>query len=445
MAQIIVLVLSIIFIIVVSSRFKIHPFLTLIFAALLYGFFTGMPLNTIVDSINQGFGTTIGQIGIIIILGTIIGGFLEHSGGAYSLAEKILKIIGQKRVPGAMSIIGYIVSIPVFADSGFVILSPLNKALTKRAKTSLAGTSIALGIGLMVSHNLVPPTPGPIAAAGILEADLGLVLLIGIPTSLLVLFCTWLFATKIASRVWIDPNPELSDENIARRIETAPGATHSILPIVVPIILIVLRSVASLPSLPFGENNFQAAILFLGQPLIALLFGTCLSFTLPKNLELKVFSTEGWVGKALINAAIIIMITGAGGSFGKVLQNSDIANTIGESLAHARLGIWLPFIIAAAIKTAQGSSTVALITTASLLSPLLVSLGFDSQIARALFVLAIGSGSMVASHANDSFFWVVTQMSNMDIKVGYKLHTVGSIVAGVSAAMFVWILALILL
>lgn len=445
MLQIIVLVLSIVFIIVASSQFKIHPFLTLIFAALLYGFFTGMPLNTIVDSINQGFGTTIGHIGILIILGTIIGAFLEHSGGAYSLAERILLIIGKKRVPGAMSIIGYIVSIPVFADSGFVILAPLNKALTKRAKISLAGTAIALAIGLMVSHNLVPPTPGPIAAAGILKADLGLVLLIGIPTSLVVLFCTWLFATQIASRVWIDPNPDLSDAVISKRIETAPGAFFSVLPIMLPIIFIVLRSVALLPSTPFGESLFQEIILFLGLPLIALLIGTCLSFFLPKKFELKVFSTDGWVGKALVNAAIIIMITGAGGSFGHVLQNSNIAKTIGDSLAQANLGIWLPFIIAAAIKTAQGSSTVALITTASLLSPLLVSLGFESQMARALVVLAIGSGSMVASHANDSFFWVVTQMSNMDIKQGYKLHTMGSIVAGLSSAMLVWVLTLFLL
>lgn len=445
MVQIFVLVVSIVFLIVASSRYKIHPFLTLIFAALFYGITTGMPLNDVVDSINEGFGRTIGQIGIIIILGTIIGVFLEQSGGVYSLAERILRLIGEKRVPGAMSIIGYIVSIPVFADSGFVILSPLNKALTKRAKLSLGGTAVALSIGLMVSHSLIPPTPGPIAAAGILGADLGLLLLIGIPASLIILFFTWLFAVKSGSKIWIDPDPELTDKDIMEKTATAPGAARSTLPILVPIVLIVLRSVASLPSHPFGENGLFTFITFIGQPVIALLIGAILAFTLPRKLTLDNFSTTGWVGNALINAAIIIMITGAGGSFGRVLQNSDIAATLGQTLSKANLGILLPLIIAAAIKTAQGSSTVSLITTASLMSPLLADLGLDGDLAKVLVVLAIGSGAMIASHANDSFFWVVTQMSNMDIRKGYRLHTLGSVVGGVSGGIIIWLLAILLL
>ena len=217
---------------------------------------------------------TIGKIGIVIIAGAIIGAFLDKSGGAFALAERILKVIsGKKNVTPAMVLIGYIVSIPVFADSGFVILTPLNKTLTKRAGLSLATTAIALALGLMVAHTLVPPTPGPIAAAGILEADLGWVLLIGIPVSILTLFFCWFWAVKVAGRVQIDPNPELTEEEFAARQKTAPSAFHAFLPILIPIVLIVLKSIADYPSHPLGENGLCRGISFVGTPVIALLIG----------------------------------------------------------------------------------------------------------------------------------------------------------------------------
>ncbi len=443
MFLILVLVLCILFIIVSSTKFQLHPFLALLFAAIGFGLLTRMPLPKIVQSINDGFGGTIGYIGIVIIAGTIIGTFLEYSGGAFTLADRTLKFIGEKRVPLAMALIGYLVSIPVFADSGFVILSPLNKALTKRAKISLAGTAIALSLGLVATHCLVPPTPGPIAAAGILKADLGLVILLSLPVSLLALSVGWLFAVKIAAKVQIDPNPELSDKEIAQKMEAAPSATKAVGPILVPILLIVLRSISTFPTHPFGEGFIKTFFGFIGEPVVALLLGVLLAFGLPRKLEKKMLSDSGWVGVGLRNAALIIMITGAGGAFGKVLQNSSLADTLGSALANATLGLWLPFIIAATIKTAQGSSTVALITTASILSPLLPSMGFTSELGKALMVLSIGAGSMVCSHANDSFFWVVTQMSRMDVKTGYKLQSLGTAILGISASVVIWIIGLI--
>jgi GntP family gluconate:H+ symporter len=444
MLFIIILLLCILFIIASSTKFKLHPFLALLFACLGFGLFTGMPLSKIVQSINEGFGDTIGYIGIVIIAGTIIGTFLEFSGGAFTMADRILKLIGEKRVPLAMSIIGYFVSIPVFADSGFVILSPLNKALSKRANISLAGPAIALSLGLMVTHCLIPPTPGPIATAGILEADIGLVILLGIPVSLFALFNSWLFTARFAAKVQIDPNPEISDKEIALKIKQAPSAINAMGPILVPIILIVLRSVSEFPTNPLGEGAVKTIIGFIGEPIIALLIGLLLAFRLPQKLQKSMLADSGWVGKGLRNAAIIIIITGAGGAFGKVLQNSSLADTLGNALSDAKLGIWLPFIIAATIKTAQGSSTVAMITTACILSPLLSSLGFTSEIAKALVVVSIGAGAMVVSHVNDSYFWVVTQMSRMDVKTGYKLHSLGSLVLGLSAAFIIWILSLFL-
>ncbi len=426
------LLLSVALIVFLTVRWKVHPFIALLLVAIFYGFAAGMPLPDIIASINGGFGDTLGKIGLIIVLGVIIGAFLENSGGAFALAEKVLKWIGKDRVPTAMGIIGYIVSIPVFADSGFILLSPLNKSLSKKAGITLAGSAIALALGLIVTHTMVPPTPGPIAAAGILGADVGLVLAIGIPVSALALIPGLWFAQKYAAKTWIDPNPDIDAAEISRRLKDAPSAFKTSLPVIVPIVLIVLKSV--LPSGSDPEAVWVKFIGFIGEPVIALLIGMFLSFLLPKKFDKNMLATTGWVGKAMSDAASIILITGAGGIFGKILQNSGIAGVLGEALAGVNLSLWLPFLIAAAIKTAQGSSTVSLITTASIMAPLMAMLGFETEFEKAVVVVTIGAGSAMVSHANDSFFWVVTQMSGMDVKTGYRLQSLGTVVVGLAAA-----------
>jgi GntP family gluconate:H+ symporter len=445
MFLLLLLLVSVLLIVVSTSKYRFHPFLALLLVAVLFGLFSGMPLPAIAQSINEGFGNTLGSIGIVIVAGVIIGTFLEQSGGAYSMANRILKITGKKHVPLTMSIIGYFVSIPVFADSGFVILNPLNKALSKEANISLAGTAEALALGLAVTHVLIPPTPGPIAAAGILGADLGMVIMLGFIVSIPVLIVGWLYSVRIGSRVYLDPNPEVSQEEIAEKLKTAPGAMKSFIPILLPILLIVLRSVSAFPTAPFGSGTLKEILGFIGEPVIALLIGILLSFTLPRKLDREMLSSTGWVGKALQNAALIIMITGAGGAFGMVLRNSELATVLGENLASWKIGIFLPFLMAAAIKSAQGSSTVALITTASLLAPMMGSLGFDTGVAKALVVLAIGAGSLVVSHANDSMFWIFTQMTGMEVKTGYRVHTQGTLYLGTSAALVIWVVGLIVL
>ncbi|MBI1226650.1 MAG: GntP family permease [Bacteroidetes bacterium] len=436
------LLLSVALIVLLTVKWKVHPFIALFMVAIFYGFCVGMPTNDILDSINTGFGGTLGKIGLLIVFGSIIGAFLENSGGAYSLAESVLKIIGKKRVPTAMGILGYFVSIPVFADSGFILLSPLGKSLSKKAGITLAASACALALGLTATHTMVPPTPGPIAAAGILNADLGLVLALGIPLSALALIPGLIFANRYASKIWIDPNPQMSEADIAERLQTAPNAVKACLPVVVPILLIVLKSVfASKAEL---DSNLLKVIGFIGEPVVALLIGMFLSFFLPKNFDREMLSTTGWVGQALSNAASIILITGAGGIFGKILQNSGIADVLGTALSGVNLSIWLPFLLAASIKTAQGSSTVALITAASLMTPLMVSQGFDTEIEKAMVVLAIGAGSSVVSHANDSFFWVATQLSGMDVKTGYRLQSLGTFIIGTSAALILFLTYLII-
>ena len=296
---------------------------------------------------------------------------------------------------------------------------------------------------------MVPPTPGPVAAAGILKADLGLVILWGIIVSLIALIGGWLFAILIASRVYIDPAAELLTDDTAAKaqdeVKNPPSALKSVIPILLPIILILLQSIAKYPTKPFGDGAATSWIIFFGQPVVALLIGVLFAFTLPERFNREMLG-EGWVGHAILAAASIIIITGSGGAFGKVLQTSGIADSVKSLFGdNSSLGVLLPFIIAAAIKTAQGSSTVAIITTAGIIAPLLSTLSLDSETARALVVVAIGAGAMVVSQANDSFFWVVTQFSGMNVKQGYKLQTLGTLVEGCTAAVAVYILSLILL
>ncbi len=445
MLLVVVLLLCVLFIIISTARFGLHPFLSLLIATLLFGLLAGMPFSSITGAINNGFGSTLGHIGIVIVLGTIIGKFLEQSGGALALAEAILKKIGQRAVPLAMAITGYVVSIPVFADSGFIILSSLNRALSSKAGISLAGPAIALSVGLLASHTMVPPTPGPVAAAGIVGADLGLLLLYGIPASLAGLFGGWLFATKVAARVAVSPEATTDAATQPARTMPAgqyqPAAFHAFLPILLPILLIVLKSVLSIPGLRAEESALTSMASFLGTPVIALLAGLLVALTLPHKLDKHMLSASGWTGQALSEAAIIILITGAGGAFGKALQASGIAEVLSEVVSGSQMGIWLPFLIAAAIKTAQGSSTVAIVTTASIIAPLASSIGFGNETGKVLLVLAIGAGSSVVSHANDSFFWVVTQMSGLSVKQGYQLQSTGTLALGLSAAVVLWFMS----
>ena len=443
----ILLLLAVVFIIVATTKLNLHPFLSLLIAAFGYGVFSGkMSLEQVVESVNAGFGGTIGYIGIVILAGAVIGTFLEKSGGAYKLAESTLKLVGRKNVPLAMGIIGYIVSIPVFCDSAFVILSPLGRALSRKARISLAASAVALSLGLYATHTMVPPTPGPVAAAGLLEADLGLVIMWGLLVSVIALTAGWLFAVKFAAKVHISPESDCEESAPEELTAQGPSAFRSIIPVLLPIILIVARSISEFPTRPFGQESAAAFISFIGQPVVALLVGVFFALLLPKKLTRKMLSASGWVGQAVVAAAAIIIITGCGGAFGKVLQNSGISEVVQRYLGKsASLSIWLPFIIAAALKTAQGSSTVAIITTAGIVAPLLGTLGLETPTARALAVVAIGAGSMVVSHANDSYFWVVTGLSRMSVKQGYKLQSLGTLVEGVAAAVALWIISLIVL
>ena len=427
MLHLVYLVLLVVLIILATTKLKLHPFLTLLLAAVLAGFLGGLDASTVLAKLTEGFGGTLKSIGIVIACGTIIGAILERSGGARTIAGSVLNLVGEKRAPLAMSITGFIVSIPVFCDSGFVLLSAINKALSKRTGISLAVLAIALATGLYTTHVFVPPTPGPLAAAGTLGADVSLVLVFGLIVSVPTAAAGLGWALLYAKRFSIVPQEIVKTP--AETIAQPCGPFAAFAPLIVPIVLIALKSVADYPTAPLGEGALAEVVRFVGHPVVALLLGVLMALVLTKKASSG--GGMGWVAEGLQSAGAIILITGAGGAFGNILRATGMGNTLAEGMADWQLGIFLPFVIAAVLKSAQGSSTVAIITTAALVSPLLEPMGLSSEVGKALVVLAIGAGAMTVSHLNDSYFWVVSQFSEMDTATALRCHTLATLVQGV--------------
>ena len=452
---IVLLVSAIAFVVIATSRWKLHPFIVLIVAAYGVALLSGLPLLEVEVMVRQGFGGIVSYIGLIIVFGTLIGTLLEKSGAAITLAETVLRLFG-KRFPGlALSLIGYIVSIPVFCDSGYIILSSLKRSIVKRTGRSAVMMSVALATGLFASHTLVPPTPGPIAAAGNLglSEQLGLVIIMGLSLSIVPVLAGYAWAVWAGKHYQsqedfeahgdgplpVEQSVEELDENTINR----PSVNKAFPPIIVPIVLIALGSIAAYPTHPFGSDSVFILLSFFGKPLNALIVGFILALRLLPGWNEQ--TLNGWMGEGLKSAAIIILITGAGGAFGHVLKATPIGNYLGEALAQYQMGVLLPFIISAALKTAQGSSTVAMVTTSALIAPLLVTLGLDSEMGRVLAVMAVGAGAMTVSHANDSFFWVVAEFSGMDVKTAYRAFTLATLLQGLATISVIALLAFFLI
>lgn len=450
MSLILILLAVIAFIVLATTKFKIHPFLALLLAAFIGAFAYGLPADTIAKTITTGFGGILGYIGLVIVLGTIIGVILEKSGATITMADTVIKLLGERFPTLTMSIIGYIVSIPVFCDSGFVILNSLKESLAKRLATSSVAMSVALATGLYATHTFVPPTPGPIAAAGNLglESQLGLVIAIGLFVAAVAAIAGMLWANRFqnveADIVDAQESSKQDWQALKASYGTLPTTSQAFAPIFVPILLICLGSIANFPSFPFGQGMLSEVLSFLGQPLTALLIGLLLAVRLLKSAD-KVAEFGERISQGITAAAPILLITGAGGAFGAVLKATPLGDYLGTTLSALGVGIFMPFIVAAALKSAQGSSTVALVTTSALVAPLLGQLGLDSEMGRALTVMAIGAGAMTVSHANDSFFWVVSQFSRMSVGLAYRAQTMATLVQGVTAMAVVYVLSLVLL
>ena len=445
---IIVFVLAIVVMIVAISKYKIHPFLSIMSVSLILALLAGIPLGDIAGVIGAGFSGTFSSIGIVIILGALIGTILEQTGAALKLADMVVKLVGQKNPELAIELMGWVVSIPVFCDSGFVILDPIRRAMVRRTATSSVAMTVALSAGLYISHVFIPPTPGPIAAANTLGIgnNLLLVMGMGVAASILPLIAGLLFAKFIGKKVKSADETSSATETVKTYEELVagygklPGGFNALAPIIVPIVLMAMGSIASMAGwtgIAFDLFNF------LGKPVIALAVGTVFAVIQLATAQ-KMDNFYQLTNDTLKVTGPILFVTAAGGVLGKVIASSDMVTYITENAAVlGSVGIFFPFLLAAILKSAQGSSTVAITTTAGIVAPLLGAMGLDTPAKTALTVMAIGAGAMTVSHANDSYFWVVTNFGQMTPDQGYKTQTTLTLVLGLSAMVGIFILSLI--
>ena len=445
---IITFVLAIVVMIVAISKFKVHPFLSIMSVSLILALLAGIPLGDIANVIGAGFSGTFSSIGIVIILGALIGTVLEKTGAALKLADMVVKLVGQKNPELAIELMGWVVSIPVFCDSGFVILDPIRRAMVRRTRTSSVAMTVALSAGLYISHVFIPPTPGPIAAASTLGIgdNLLLVMGMGVLASILPLIAGLLFAKYIGKSVKsADETGDSTEtaktyEELVASFGKLPGGFDALAPIVVPIVLMALGSIASMAGwtgIAFDLFNF------LGKPIIALAVGTIFA-VIQLAATKKLGEFYDLTNDTLKVTGPILFVTAAGGVLGKVIATSDMVNFITEhATVLGSVGIFFPFLLAAILKSAQGSSTVAITTTAGIVAPLLGAIGMNTPAEIALVVMAIGAGAMTVSHANDSYFWVVTNFGQMTPEQGYKTQTMLTLVLGLASMIGIFIMSLI--
>ena len=445
---IIAFVVAIVAMILLISKLKVHPFLAIMAIALALALLAGIPLKQVPGVIGSGFAGTFTSIGIVIILGAFIGAVLEKTGAAFKLADLVIRLVGRKHPELAIELMGWVVSIPVFCDSGFVILNPIRKALVRQTGASSVAMTVCLSCGLYVAHVFIPPTPGPLAAAQALgmENNLLLVIGIGVLCSLFPLIAGYLFARHIGRKVKSADETASTGETVKTYEELKaeygqlPSALDALAPILVPILLMAL---ASFVSMAHGDAWLADLLVFLGTPIMALSVGVVLAilqlFRAGKGKDFYQLTND-----TLKTVGPILFVTAAGGVLGKVIASSDMVNFI---TAHAdtfkAVGIFFPFLLAAILKSAQGSSTVAITTTAGIVAPLLAALGFATPVDAALVVVAIGAGAMTVSHANDSYFWVVTSFGDLTPQDGYRTQTLMTLVIGLAAMVEVFILSLI--
>ena len=413
---------------------KLHPFVVILIAAVILSVLLGIAPLEATGLIFKGFFKIIKNIGLLILFGTIVGAALEQSNATLALAKGILKSLQKLPLPYAISCIGYLVSIPVFCDAAFVILSQLNKTLSSQTKTPLVGLTVALSTGLFAPHVLVPPTPGPLAAAANLNLEnLILLIVVGGSIALILIFVGGWYGNYLIKKNKYIESKESFKNPTTEEITELPSFSKAILPILIPISLMCLGTLLKVVPSFIGLEY----LILLTKPTAALGIGMLFAFRLLYKQPKKNISKA--IKKGFKQAIPILVITGMGGALGRVIQTIPLQDYALEISTFSGFGILIPFMIAALLKTAQGSSTVAIITTSSIIFPLLSVLGLDSEMGKVWAIMALGVGSMTVSHANDSYFWIVSQMSGMDVKTAYRTHTVGTLLQGTVGLIVVFI------
>lgn len=435
------LVLSVVVLVLCTVKLKIHPFFALIATTVTFAVVSGMGMEEMLSAFTSGMGGTVADIGLVIALGTVTGALLEKSGAAETMAKTILKITGEKHAALGLAITGYFVSIPVFCDSAFVLLSPIAKRLSKDTRISMTTMAIAMCMGLHATHMFVPPTPGPLAVSGILSADLGQVILFGALVSIPVMLVGY-FGAQLAGKKYYYLPKEVGETQEQQKL---PSPVMAFLPILAPIALMLIKTIGDMCTWP---EAVMGVMDILGTPAVALLVGLIIAAIGYHEIfpeDKTAWGFDGVFAEALRTAGQIVLIVGAGGAFSGVLKASPLQDILTETFSGLAIGILAPFLIGFLFRTCVGSATIAMVTAATMIVPLLDILGFASPMGRIIAMLACAAGGLMVFHGNDDFFWVTATTSEMDTSVAYKTIPLISVLQSLTALVCVFLLSPIFL
>ena len=421
----IISVISFIALFYFSYRFKIKPFLTLLIASFLSGIFLKIDILETLYLIYKGFFSIVLIIGPIIIIGTVLGKFLNETGTSKKMVNSFISYFGIDNIPLSLNLIGLIISIPVFCDAAFILMSSIVKDLSRITKKNIILLSVCLATGLYSAHVFIPPTPGPIAASAIINADIGLLILIGLVVGIIVSISGYVWMKFLFKKEFKIKPGEIKSHDF-----NSDRSIVSFLPVIVPILLISTYTIIKYPKLDINQLPFLKIFEIIGKPEIALLIGFIMTLIFLKKDEIQ--STPQWIIKSLKNSFGILLITGAGGALGYIIRESGIIDNLNLNIATGLASIFSVFILATIIKTIQGSSTVAIVTTCAITAPILQSIGMTSELEKVILIISIGSGAMTISHVNDSYFWVVTKYSNIEMNDVLKYFSSATLIQGLT-------------
>ena len=418
------------------TRFKWHVFLALLVPILLFAMIPGLDRRMLIVAFERGFGSTIQSIAIVIVLGSLLAEALKHTGGIERITTSMIRWVGQQRMPLALTLSGYVIGIAIFSDVSYVILNPLVHSAALNSGLNMGVMATGLVGALQLTHAIVPPTPGPLAAVALVGADLGTVIVYGSMITIVASLAGWAFALVVGPRVESPPSSEFVGQSFAERgLEgQLPSTWRAYAPIVIPLALIAGQSAAA-AALP-AEHLVNAAMTYLGWPVVALGIGVLLAYrsTTASHAHAR---TNTWVENALRTSAMIIMVTGLGGALSQILRQTPAVDVIARGVADTGLpAIFLPFVIGVVGNMITGSTTVGVITAASITAPMMGTLGLKPEAT----MLAGAAGSVIIKYVNSSYFWVCTSLSQVPLKGALILYGGVTFVGGIVAMSMIWLL-----
>ncbi len=427
------------------TKLKWHVFLALLLPILLFGLIPGVNIDNFIEAFEEGFGSTLGGIGVIIVLGCLIGEALKHTGAITTITNGLINLIGKSRMPLVLTVVGFVLGIAIFSDVAYVILNPIVHSASAASGMSVGAMATGLVGSLQLTHALVPPTPGPIAAAGLIGADLGMAIIFGAFVCLVGSLAAWLYGMILGRYIYVPASEEFIGDSFLDSARTdeneGPSQLNSYAPIAIPVILIGAQSISNLV-LAEG-HTVRIALSYIGWPVIALSVGAWLAYRNVKYPEDKSKFKNEWVENALRTSAMILVVTGLGGSLSNILEGTPAVEAISSGVVDAGLPvIFLPFIIAVIGNMITGSTTVGVITAGSLVEPMLADLALSPEAA----FLAAGSGAVIIKYFNSSYFWVCTSLSRVGANNGLFFYGGATLVAGIvtmATTYLLWVMGIV--